>query len=87
MCEVIHFGSKSVGLTKHSVATGSPLGPTLANIQMGYIKLNVIKKFMTKYPNTKCMRHVDDCFVTTSSEFLFQKLNEFSILLQQTQKK
>ena len=61
-------------------ALGYHLGPTLANILMGYIELNAIPKFITKYPNTKYMRYVNDCFVITSCEqdnkLLFQELNE-----------
>ena len=58
------------------VAMGSPLGPTLANILMGFIEYKVI----TKHPNTKYMRYVDDCFIITTSEeennILFLELNK-----------
>ena len=52
----------------YGVAMGSPLGPTLANILMGYIEYKVIPKFITNHPNTKYMRYVDDCFIITTSE-------------------
>ena len=59
---------------------GSPLGPTLANILMGYIEYKVIPIFTSNHPNTKYMRYVDDCFIITTSEeennLLFIELNK-----------
>lgn len=40
----------------------------------------MIPKFITKHPNTKYIRYVDDCFIITTSEeennLLFLELNE-----------
>ena len=62
------------------VAMGSPLGPTLANILIGYIEHKIIPKFITKYPNTRYLRYADDCFVLTTNEeensLLFEELNK-----------
>ena len=62
------------------VAMGSPLRPTLANILIQYIEHKIIPKFITKYPNTRYLRYVDDCFVLTTNEkenfLLFEKLNK-----------
>ena len=49
------------------VTMGSPLGPTLANILMGYFKHKIISKSITKYHNTRYLRYVDDCFVLTTN--------------------
>ena len=55
---------------------GSPLGPTLANIFMGYLEYKVLPEFDS---NCKYMRYVDDCFVISDSvkvsNLLFERLN------------
>ena len=45
---------------KDGIASGSPLGPTLANIFKGYIELKVIPAFKNNFLD---LRYVDDCFV------------------------
>ena len=54
---------------------GSPLGPTLANIFMGYIELKVVPAFKN---NLLYLRYVDDCFVVLKSEKTMDKF--FNIL-------
>ena len=58
------------------IAMGSPLGPTLANIFMGYLEYKVLPEFDS---NCKYMRYVDDCFVISDSvkvsNLLFERLN------------
>ena len=44
---------------------GSSLGPTLANIFIGYIELKVIPALKN---NLLYLRYVDDCFVLVRSE-------------------
>ena len=62
------------------VVMGSPLGPTLANILIGYTEYKIIPKFITKHLNTRYLRYVDDCFVLTTNEkehsLLFEELNK-----------
>ena len=43
---------------------GSPLGPTLANVFMGYIEFKVIPAFKNKLVY---LRYVEDCFVLVRS--------------------
>jgi hypothetical protein len=43
------------------VAMGSPLGPTLANIIMGYLEENYFRS--NQKPLVYCYRYVDDCFI------------------------
>lgn len=62
------------------VAMGSLLDPKLSNILIRYIEHKVIPKFITKYPNTRCQRYVDDYFVITTNKeensILFEELNK-----------
>ena len=57
-----------------SIAMGSPLGPTLANIFVGYLEYKIIPEIQCKY-----YRYVDDCCIITNniedSFALFDKLN------------
>ena len=57
------------------IAMGSPLGPTLSNIFMGFIERKVISKYKVTY-----YRYVDDCFVLGKDEEeideLFNVLNK-----------
>ena len=57
------------------IAMGSPLGPTLENIYMGYIELNVIPAFKN---DLLYLRYVDDCFVLVRSETIMDKF--FNVL-------
>ena len=50
---------------------GYPLGPTLANVFMGCIKLKVDPAFKN---NLLYLRYIDDCFVLVRSEKI---INEF----------
>ena len=56
-----------------SIAMGSPLGPTLANIFVGYLEYKIISEIQCKY-----YRYVDDCCIITNniedSFALFDKL-------------
>ena len=52
---------------------GSPLGPTLANIFIGFIELKVVPAFKN---NLLYLRYVDDCFVLVSREKI---MDEFFI--------
>ena len=54
---------------------GSPLGPTLANIFMGYIELKVIPTFKNKLVY---LRYVDDCFVLVRREKIMDEF--FNVL-------
>ena len=54
---------------------GSPLGPTLANIFMGYIELKVVHVFKN---NLLYLRYVDDCFVLVKIE---EVMDEFLNIL------
>ena len=58
------------------IAMGSPLGPTLANIFMGYLEYKILPDFDS---DCKYVRYVDDCFIISNSEkvssLLFDKLN------------
>ena len=50
--------------SKHDgIAMGSPLGPTLANIFMGFIERKVISNYKMTY-----FRYFDDCFVLGENE-------------------
>ena len=60
---------------KDGIAMGSPLGPTLANIFMGYVESKIIRKFKHKLVY---FRYVDDCFVLVKNEMLMEKF--FDIL-------
>ena len=60
---------------KDGIAMGSPLGPTLANIFMGYIELKVIPAFKN---NLLYLRYVDDCFVLVRSEKIMDEF--FNVL-------
>ena len=60
---------------KDGIAMGSPLGPTLANIFMGYIELKVIPTFKNKLVY---LRYVDDCFVLVRSEKIMDEF--FNVL-------
>ena len=52
---------------------GSPLGPTLANIFMGFIERKVISNYKVTY-----FRYVDDCFVLAENEKYIDEL--FSVV-------
>ena len=58
------------------IALESSLGPTSANISMGYLEYKVLLDFEWK---VNYFRYVDDCFIITKSEniilTLFDKLN------------
>ena len=54
---------------------GSPLGPTLANIFMGYIELKVVPAFKNSF---LYLRYVDDCFVLLRNEKIMDEV--FNIL-------
>ena len=58
------------------IAMGFPLGPTLANILMGYLEYKVLPEFDS---SCKYMRYDDDCFVISDivkvSVLLFERLN------------
>ena len=58
------------------VAMGSPLGPTLANIFMGYLESKMVDELTSQ---TLYIRYMDDCLVISQSEKanenLFRKLN------------
>ena len=43
---------------KDGIAMRSPLGPTLANIFVGYLEYKIIHQIQCKY-----CRYVDDCFI------------------------
>ena len=60
---------------KDGIAMGSPLGPTLANIFMGYIELKVIPTFKNKLVY---LRYVDDCFVLVRREKIMDEF--FNVL-------
>ena len=47
------------------IAMGSPLGPTLANIFMGYLEYKILPDFDLE---CKYVRYVDDCFIISNSE-------------------
>ena len=59
------------------IAMGLPLGPTLANIFMGFIEAKIFPNFKHKL---QYFRYVDDCFVLAENEEvvneLFTVLNE-----------
>ena len=58
------------------VSMGSPLGPTLANIFMGYLESKMVDELTSQ---TLYIRYMDDCLVISQSEKanenLFRKLN------------
>ena len=54
---------------------GSPLGPTLANIFMGCIKLKVVPAFKN---NLLYLRYIVDCFVLVRSEKIMDEF--FNVL-------
>ena len=58
------------------VAMGSPLGPTLANIFMGYLETKLVNELSSQ---ALYIRYMDDCLVISQSEevneALFSKLN------------
>ena len=57
------------------IAMGSPLGPTLAKIFMGFIELKIVPAFKN---NLLYLRYVDDCFVLLRSE---KTMDEFFNIL------
>ena len=60
----VHFIFNSQVYSQHNgIAMGSPLGPTLSNIFMGFIEKKVISKYKVTY-----FRYVDDCFVLGEDE-------------------
>ena len=67
--------NSSIYSQQDGIAMGSPLGPTLANIFMGYIELKVVPAFKN---NLLYLRYVDDCFVVLKSEKTMDKF--FNIL-------
>ena len=50
---------------------GTPLGPTLANIFIGYTELKVVPAFKN---NLLYLRYVDDCFMLVRSEKVMDEL-------------
>ena len=72
----VQFSFNSLIYSQHDgIAMGSPLGPTLANIFMGYIEKKIIPSFKSKL---RYFRYVDDCFVLAENEEVVDKV--FSIL-------
>ena len=72
----VYFTFNSQMYSQHDgIAMGSPLGPTLSNIFMGFIESKVISKFQLTY-----FRYVDDCFILGKDEKevddLFSDLNK-----------
>ena len=72
----VQFTFNSQMYSQHDgIAMGSPLGPTLSNIFMGFIERKVISKYKVTY-----YRYVDDCFVLGKDEEeideLFNVLNK-----------
>ena len=57
------------------IAMGSPLGPTLAKILMGFIELKVVPAFKN---NLLYLGYVDNCFVLVRSKKI---INEFLNIL------
>ena len=77
-CDV-RFSFNNEMYTQHDgVAMGSPLGPTLANIFMGFLESKVMSKTRNKI---HYFRYVDDCFVVTENE---RELDNFYKLLNET---
>ena len=55
----VQFSFNSQIYSQHDgIAMGSPLGPTLANIFMGFIEAKIIPSFKYKL---RYFRYVDDC--------------------------
>ena len=72
----VRFSFNNIMYLQHDgVAMGSPLGPTLANIYMGFLESKIIPSFQD---NIQYHRYVDDCFVIAENE---QKLDNFYKLL------
>ena len=66
----VKFTFNSQMYSQHDgIAMGSPLGPTLANIFMGFIERKVISKYKVTY-----FRYVDDCFVLAENEKYIDEL-------------
>ena len=62
-----------------------PLGPTLANIFLGYLEYKVLPELDL---NCKYMRYVDDFLVISdcASALLFQRLNSFHKFTKENEK-
>ena len=74
-CDVQFSFNSQIYSQKDGIAMGSPLGPTLANIFMGYVESKIIPTFKHKLVY---FRYVDDCFVLVENEMLIEEF--FDIL-------
>ena len=67
----VKFGFNSLVYSQQDgIAMGSPLGPTLANIFMGFTELKVVSAFRNRL---LYLRYVDDCIVLVRSEKIMKE--------------